>query len=491
MQRTGLRKKAISGMMWSGLGQFGSYALRYVVFLILAWMLPPAVIGLESLTTVVFVLAQEVGSLGFDAALIQREDPSREYLDTSFWATLGFSFVSLGFVFLFAENIALFLGDARAAPLLKALSLIFPVRVLRVVPNSLLLKDLAFRKLTSIQFFEQLSFGLVAIFLAVLGAGVWSLVIGRMVMVIVRASIMWSMVSWRPTFSFRFSAFVDLVKFGSYSLASNILTRGLVRVDYFLIGRLIGTEGLGYYTLASQLAIIPAQRVVGAVQKVVYPTFSHLKSELERVKKGFMETLEHLFLIHLPLSLFLLTLSPLIIELIYGDKWSPAVPLIQILSLTSVLTAFDINRAVFYTTGTPRSWMMVIGARILFFVLFTLGLGIQFQLSGVAASFVLALFATTLGSIYLVSKIINMTAGELTRCFWIPFRGVIFALIPFLISLAIPVENIAPWFRLVSLITTMGGIYLISIFPAYRDSLQLFLSTMYDFIQRMLEAKSY
>jgi len=485
MQKTGLRKRAIGGVMWSGLGQFGSYALRYAVFLILAWMLSPAAIGLESLTSVVILLAQEVGGLGFDAALIQREEPSRSYLDTSFWATLIFGFLSTGIVFLFAGDIALFLGDVRAAPLLKALSLTFPVRVLRIVPNSILLKDLAFRKLTSIQILEQVSFGIVAIVLAALGAGVWSLVIGRMVMVTMRTVMMWLMVSWRPALSFRISAFVDLIKFGSYSLASNILTRGLVRVDYFLIGRLIGTKGLGYYTLASQLAIIPAQRVVGAVHKVVYPTFSHLKSELERMKKGFLETLEHLLLILLPLSLFLVTLSPLIIELIYGDKWSPAVPLIQILSLTSLLTVFDINRAVFYATGTPRNWTLVIGARILTFILLTLGIGIQFQLSGVAVSFVLALFATTLGSIYLVSKTMSMKVGELLRCFWIPFRGVLFAILPVLGFLFIPAEAISPWVRLVGLLTTMGVMYGVNVFPAYRDSLREFFSKGYDFICRV------
>lgn len=485
----GLRKRAYSGVLWSGIGQFGSYALRYLIFLVLAWVLIPDAIGLESLTTVLIVLAQEIGSLGLGAAIIQREEHTALDLDTAFWASLIVSLMVTGIVNVLAGDIAGLLGDVRTAPLIQVLSIIFPIRALLIVPQSLLMKQLAFKKLSTVQFVEQIVYGLVALPLAFMGAGVWSLVVGRIVMVGIRTVLMWIYVSWTPSFSFDLSNFWNLIKFGYYSLASNILTRGLVRVDYFLVGKLLGTESLGYYTLASQLAIIPGQRIVGAVERVAFPTLSLLQDELTRLKQGFFEALEHLFAILVPLNVFLVILSPLLIPLLYGSKWMPAVPLLQILAFTNVLSGFDINKSVFYASGKPRLWMNVIASRILLFILISLGLGLQYQVTGVAVSFVVSLFVTTTASIVLVMRALQVGPMQVFRLLWVPLRGIMLAMIPYVVYLLLPLSDISGEIKLAALMGSMGAIYGISIYSHYRETIEFFASTTVAFLWRQVRSE--
>mgnify|MGYP006289162901 CR=1 FL=1 len=419
----GLRQKTLTNVIWSGVGQFGAYGLRYVIFLILAWVLSPSAIGLESLSTVAVLLAGELSTLGFESALIQHQGDDDLHYNVIFWASLIFSLVLAVLLIGFAEGISALLGDSRTMPLLKALSVIIPFRALTIIPGSRLSKSLRFKARTIIQFAEQIAYGGTALILAFTGSGVWSLVWGRIVMMIVRAGIMWSYEPWRPSLTFNWRVFRKMISFGFQSLSSNVLTRGLERVDYFLVGRFLGTQELGYYTLATQLAVVPVQRLVGAVQRVAFPALALVQNDLKKIRPGLLEVFKFLLVLLVPYTMFLLAFSLPVIEILYEEKWLPAVPLIQILALTGLFTAFDVSRAVFFARGRPGLWTGVTLSRILLFTAFALTVGLSAGSQGVAASLILSIGLTGFLSIFLAGRLVRLRASTLWEQIWRPVVG--------------------------------------------------------------------
>ena len=474
----GLGVRTFKNVFWSGFGQFGSFGLRYVTFLVLAWVLSPADIGLESLATVVILLAGDFGRMGFESVLIQRRNIDAEHYSTAFWASLIFSLVIAGVISSFAREIAVLLGDPRSAPLIKALSITIPFQAATIIPGSRLSKKMRFRAWALIQFVEQIIYGLTALTLAFTGAGVWSLVWGRVIMMAVRVGLMWGFEPWRPSLIFEWKIFKEMISFGFQTLTSNVLTRGLDRVDYFLVGRFLGTQELGYYTLAAQLAVVPAQRLVGAVQRVAFPALTLVQNNIKRIRSGLLQIFKYLLVLMIPYSVFLLVFSLPLIETLYDHSWLPAVPLMQIMGLTGLITAVDAARAAFFARGRPDLWMWVILSRLLIFSALALLMGLDGGAQGVAVTMTLAIGVTGLISMILAGRLVGMNIKMIVEHIWRPMVGGGAALSVWLISELFVVDGVPQVLKLTMIGPVLAVVYFSFTFTEIREIVNKLFSIM-------------
>ena len=292
-EKPSLRSRAVSAVVWVGIGQFGSQGIHYLVLLVLAWLLPPADFGLAGLAMLFIRFTQAVGELGLGAAIVQQKEADEPMLSTAFWANLVMSLLMAGVTFLGAGVITNFLGDNSATPLLRGLSIIHPITALAAVPRASLEKQLSFSQISVRDLASELAFGVVGLVLAAAGAGVWSLVGATVAQRLTNTAMLWAMVSWRPKSVFDRQSLRTLLRFGISVVVSNTLHRGVANIDCFVVGRWLGTEALGYYTLAFQLAVIPARRLVDLLWRVAFPTFSLVQDDLRRLRSGFLESIQH------------------------------------------------------------------------------------------------------------------------------------------------------------------------------------------------------
>lgn len=79
-----LKQQAISGIIWSLIQRWGSQAITFIVFLLLARLLEPQAFGLVALATVFLTFVQVFTDQGFWDAIVQRRDLDPEHLDTAF-----------------------------------------------------------------------------------------------------------------------------------------------------------------------------------------------------------------------------------------------------------------------------------------------------------------------------------------------------------------------------------------------------------------------
>lgn len=470
--QSSLRKRAAIGAFWSGIGNFGSQIVRAVVLLVLAWVLSPEQFGLAGIAILYINFAQGLGDLGLASALIQQRDLGEPALSTVFWANLAIGILLTAISYALALPITAFLGDVSAAPLLQALSITFTLTSLVYVPTTLMWRELKLQFVTTRQMAGQLVFGVVSVIMALTGFGVWSLVGATIAQSLAEVILIWSIVPWRPRWQFDRTAFRKLLSFGSFALGSTLLTRAFQNVDYFVVGRWLGAEALGYYTLAYQLSLIPQQRLIVAVQGVTFPAFAQIQHERARMRSGFLEGMRHLFTLLIPAGLFLALFASTLIATIYGAKWLPAAGALHILAIAGVFSGFDVAESVFMAVNRPHIRMWLIALRVLLFFVFAATFGISYGVVGISVSLALAIALSAATSLPIVSRILETSVAALLTQIWLPVRAALIAFVPVLAaSMLMQAWQISPWIILSSLGVAAALLYLAAIAPAYRNEL--------------------
>lgn len=158
-----------------------------------------------------------------------------------------------------------FFKEPQLEPIIRALSLIFVIWSFGTLPRILLTKNLEFQKNVLPQIIPKIGYGLTAIYLAFSGYGVWSLVIGRLMLELLSLLTVWPVVSWRPSYTFDRKTAIELLNYGKQVVGGNILVFFISIIDVTFIGRLLGSDDLGYYTIAFGIATLLTSQVSGLV----------------------------------------------------------------------------------------------------------------------------------------------------------------------------------------------------------------------------------
>lgn len=201
-------------------------------------------------------------------------------------------------------------------------------------------KNLQFKSLAIIDILAAVVSMLLSITLALQGYGVFSLIYGGLAQCAIVA-IALIFLGWQqkllPSFYFSYAAVKPYLSFGFHLLGSNILNYFNSRVDQLVIGALLGTQALGYYSMAFKLVLQPVARINPILTKVAFPILSKVQDDKTRLKRGYFRMLDLLASINTPLLFGIAAVAPLLIPVLLGDQWLPVIPLIQVLALYSLI----------------------------------------------------------------------------------------------------------------------------------------------------------
>jgi lipopolysaccharide exporter len=333
-----LRRQALAGVKWTTLTTVGTTGAQLFQLLVLARLLRPDDFGVMGMVLLVIGFAQAYADAGIGAALVHRQTVSREQLSSLYWLSLGLGFLICASLWLGAPLLAAFFREPRLVPVLRAVAVVFLILPCGKQFELLLQRDLRF-DLLAVQELAATAAGAAAAALAAFrGAGVWALVTATLVTAAVKT--VW--LSWiglrehRPILHFRRRDLDGFVSFGAYQMGERTVNYVAERLDQVLIGRLLGTQTLGYYNLAFNLTAQPVSRINPIVTKVAFPIFSRVQDDAGRLRRGFLTVVRLVASVNAPLLLGLLAVSPSLVPLVFGDKWRESVVLIQILALVAL-----------------------------------------------------------------------------------------------------------------------------------------------------------
>src|SRR5690606_18124869 len=126
--------------------------------------------------------------------------------------------------------------------------------------------------------------GVVAIWMAYSGYGVWSLVLQIVLNGLINMIMLWIYSKWKPKKVFSFESFKDMFSFGSKILLSGLLDTIYQNISTIIIGKKFSLNALGYYTRADQFAQFPSSNLTGILGRVIFPILSNIQDDDERLR---------------------------------------------------------------------------------------------------------------------------------------------------------------------------------------------------------------
>lgn len=365
-----LRERAAKAVLWSSVQHWGGHAISFVIFVFLARLLPVKAFGLVALANVFVAFVQSVAGQGFSSALVQREELEREHLDSAFWASFaaGSACTLLGVVS--GPYIARGFGDPELSSVVQALAVLFLLHPLQNIPEAMLRRQLRFRIVATRRIVSIVASGVLAICLAQLGFGAWSLVAHQLVGQTISVFILWSACEWRPRLRFSWRAYRELLPHGANVTGFAFLNFFYRRGDDFLIGYFLGPLALGYYNVAYRVLRLLNQAFIGTIGQVAFPVFSRLQVDRERFGRVFLEATELVVLAALPVFAGVGVLAPTLVPYVFGEHWSAAAPAMRVLACAGVINAISFgNYSAMVALGKP-GWRLRLHLckTILFFV---------------------------------------------------------------------------------------------------------------------------
>jgi len=142
---------------------------------------------------------------------------------------------------------------------------------------------------------------------------------------------------WPLRFAFQPSQIKSHLRFGAYQLANINIGYLTSNIDTVLIGRLLGPEALGVYTMAQRLTQMTRRYVNPVIAKVAFPVFAKQKDQKARMAESLLQLQRSLSHLNVPLIVGLGLVSPLLVPLMYGPKWASSVPLVQVLCVLALI----------------------------------------------------------------------------------------------------------------------------------------------------------
>jgi PST family polysaccharide transporter len=174
--------------------------------------------------------------------------------------------------------------------------------------------------------------------LAAMGAGVWALVGFALTEAFIATAAGWILAIradiWRPGIAFDPRALRGLFAYSSAVTGSRLLTYAATNTDNLIVGRVLGATSLGYYGLAYRLMLVPIQRIGDVIAIAVFPAFARAQDDRAKLRVGFLRGVRYLSVICLPVTLGTAAAASIVVPVLFGRAWMPAVPSVQILCLS-------------------------------------------------------------------------------------------------------------------------------------------------------------
>lgn len=414
------KKKAINSISWVTLSSILQTFLQFLQISILARLLSPADFGIVAISNTAIIFFSLFANLGFSNSIISRQENNNKVLSSIYFLSIALGAIIFLSVFFSSSLVVNFYHEPRLSKVIKIASCIFLVDYFGSIYAALLQKELKFKSIAIIEIICTLIGVSITIVLAYKGYKELSLVIGGLVADICRTllRIFLGRKLFSPSLNFNFSKVKEHLKFGIFNFGDGIIGFVQANWDNIIIGRLLGVQVLGYYTLAYQLAIFPINKINPIILQVAFPVIAKLKDNASELRNLYLKILDIISYFNFPLLAGLFITVESIVPLIYGPGWEATFPLIKIFVFVSLLSC--LNHPLFilaYTKGKPNLLFYLNLITLVAKIPLVYFLGKYWHITGIAVAFLLI----TLFNVVLNFFIVHSLIGTFIKRFFINF----------------------------------------------------------------------
>ncbi|RRB01240.1 MOP flippase family protein [Larkinella rosea] len=427
------KQKAISGGKWITISTVISTVLQFVQVSILARLLEPSVFGVVSVSTLIINFFYIFSNLGFSNSIIYKQESDRKVLSTLYFMGLILGTTIFIIVFLSSPLVVAFYNEPRLDKVIKIASFYFIIIYFGQIYLFILQKELRFKSVALIEITGAVSGTAVAITLAFNGYEETSLIFGQLAMQTVRTilCIGLGIKLFVPLLYFNISTIKEHLKFGIYNVGDGVLGFIQSNSDNIIVGNMLGVKLLGYYTIAYQLAVFPMTKLNPIVLQVAYPLIAKMKESNSELKKSYLQILDLISYLNLPLLAGLFITADSLVPLFYGPGWEQTIDLIKIFVFVSLFSC--LSHPLFtlaFSKGKPNLLFYLNLATLIIKIPLIYLFAHYWGITGIA----LAFLAATIINVAINFAIVHYLIGDFMQDFISNFiKPVLFCLIMYVI----------------------------------------------------------
>jgi teichuronic acid exporter len=336
-----LRARLARSIFWIVWSRGVVQLLAFATTLLVARILEPTDYSVMAIATVFTGTMWMLVEMGLGAAIIQFRDLDNRELNTCFWMTMILATCAYASLFLASPAIAHWFALPRLAELLPTLALTLPISACSVVSDGLLRKRIDLSRISQAEIFASLVTMPVTLACALAGLGVWALVAGYLVLSAVRSAATIAFSPWHPGLRIGGKRMKEVLHFSSTTLGVRTLWAIREDADVVVVGKLTGDVTLGLYSMAKQLALLPASKISGVVNSLSSPVMAELQTDVRAMRKAFYGAVRLTAVISVPISTGIALVADEMVAVLLGPKWSPIAPLLRLLCAYAGVRAID------------------------------------------------------------------------------------------------------------------------------------------------------
>jgi O-antigen/teichoic acid export membrane protein len=386
------------GVRWGAIDQGVQFGIRIAATIALARLLTPQDLGIMAVATIVLSLGSLAIGIGVSDALVQRRDLDAQYVRVAFTISTVTSLLATAATIAVSEPLADLFNEPRLAGVLVATSVIFLLSGFERTPNDLLVREMRFRDFYLSSTIGTALAAVVGVAIAAAGGGVWALAAMAITESAAATLLAWAFALqrgiWHPAWGWDRQRARSLTGFGVYVASTRVLGYARANADNFAVAKVLGASSLGFYSLAYRAIITPITKVATIIGATAFSVFSSLQHDIPRIHAGLARANAYVALVCFPATMGVAVTAPLLVPVVFGGKWTPAVVTIQILAGLGPYFSFTVlDGPVFQAVGKPRLQFYVAIVQLAIAIP-AIVVGVHHGINGVALSVLIASYAT-------------------------------------------------------------------------------------------------
>lgn len=332
-----IRGRLVRGALWIALARILVSLIGFASTLLLARLLTPDDFGLVAIALTISAIVGSVTELSLASALVQHKAPEEDHFHTAFTLNGLRAAVIAGLLCLTAGPVADLYGDPRLGPVMVVVALTGLTMGFLNPKLVVMTRELLFWQDFVINVSQKLMGFLIAVAIALAFRSYWALILGSAAAQFLTVVLSYVIRPYRPRLSW--SRARELFSFSVWlTLGQGVNTLNW-NIDKLVVGYAYGSSLLGTYTVGDNLAMLPTREATAPIAQTLFPGFSRMADNPERLRHAYLRAQGLLCAIAFPVGIGFAAVAHLAVPLFLGPQWEGAVFVIQVIATVHGLNA--------------------------------------------------------------------------------------------------------------------------------------------------------
>ncbi len=406
----GVLQKSIRAGKWLTIDYIVQKAVAILPFFILARILSPGQFGIASIILLVPRFLQTTSEHGLATAAIQKGGNVEKYLNAIWTVNVLRGILISILIFITGPVIAQFYHLESYTWLIRLGGIFILIRQCTNIGEIWFTKDLDFKKIFIRNTARAIVYAVVTIIAAYTIRSYLALVIGNLALYLTEMIASYVLHPYRPKLSFKFGVLKELTAYSKWAMGQVLGDQAYGFMESSIIARTTNISVVGLYSKAKNLASIGPGFISSIISMIALPAFARIKDAPEKIVDGLKKSLDLLFVVTLPIILFIQVAGGKLILVVLGTPWLPITFALRVLLIYFTVSYMtDICLKLLSGIGYPDKKVKLDAIKIILSLILLLYLTPRYGINGAALAIFLGFIPTFFFTLYYLKSLTRIT----------------------------------------------------------------------------------